>query len=180
MNIMSGSVRSVAFLRGINVGGHRVTKDELIAVFDELGFTEISTFLASGNVLFCHDGSASGEPIAEALKAALGYGVPTTLRSATEIAAIADDMPFSPADIGASTGKPQVMLLFAEPTEAARSEVMTLATSDDLLAFSKTELYWLPSLGVSGTDLDLKRIEKLVGPTTTRTTNTISRLLPKL
>ena len=44
--------RSVAFLRGINVGGHRVTKEQLVAPFAGLGCGDLDTFLASGNVLF--------------------------------------------------------------------------------------------------------------------------------
>ena len=43
----------IAFLRGINVGGHRVKMDRLRAIFIELGLQDVSTFIASGNVLFC-------------------------------------------------------------------------------------------------------------------------------
>ena len=42
----------IAFLRGINVGGHRVKMDRLRAIFAELGLKDVSTFIASGNVLF--------------------------------------------------------------------------------------------------------------------------------
>jgi uncharacterized protein (DUF1697 family) len=41
----------VAFLRGINVGGHIVTKQMLKTVFEELDFCEVSTFKQSGNVI---------------------------------------------------------------------------------------------------------------------------------
>jgi hypothetical protein len=50
-----------AFLRGMNVGGHRVSNVELGARFEELGFSEVSTFRASGNVIF----AAAAEPLAE-------------------------------------------------------------------------------------------------------------------
>jgi uncharacterized protein (DUF1697 family) len=43
----------VAFLRGINVGGHKTIKmDELKEAFEANGFKNVKTFLASGNVLF--------------------------------------------------------------------------------------------------------------------------------
>ncbi len=42
-----------AFLRGINVGGQRrVTMNRLCKVFESLGFMNVKTLLASGNVLF--------------------------------------------------------------------------------------------------------------------------------
>jgi uncharacterized protein (DUF1697 family) len=46
-------VRYVALLRGINVGGKTLVKmAELKACVEELGFDEVSTYIASGNVLF--------------------------------------------------------------------------------------------------------------------------------
>jgi uncharacterized protein (DUF1697 family) len=41
-----------AFLRGMNVGGHRLTNAELRSHFDAMGFSEVATFRASGNVVF--------------------------------------------------------------------------------------------------------------------------------
>jgi uncharacterized protein (DUF1697 family) len=46
-------VRYVALLRGINVGGRTLVKmADLKACFEDLGFDEVSTYIASGNVLF--------------------------------------------------------------------------------------------------------------------------------
>jgi len=42
----------VAFLRGINVGGHIVKKERLQGVFEALGFRDVMTFKQSGNVIF--------------------------------------------------------------------------------------------------------------------------------
>jgi len=44
--------RYIAFLRAINVGGHTVKMDTLRALFESLGFLNVETFIASGNVLF--------------------------------------------------------------------------------------------------------------------------------
>jgi uncharacterized protein (DUF1697 family) len=60
---MSGSGRSastaqpyLALIRGINVGGrNKVPMAELRASLQELGFTEVSTYIASGNVLLRSD-----------------------------------------------------------------------------------------------------------------------------
>jgi uncharacterized protein (DUF1697 family) len=42
----------VAFLRGMNVGGHRITNEELKRAFEALGMIDVATFRASGNVIF--------------------------------------------------------------------------------------------------------------------------------
>ena len=44
--------RYIAFLRAINVGGHTVKMAELKRLFEALGFTNVETFIASGNVIF--------------------------------------------------------------------------------------------------------------------------------
>jgi len=49
--------RFVAFLRGINVGGRSVVKEQLKESFTSLGFQNISTFKQSGNVIFESDKS---------------------------------------------------------------------------------------------------------------------------
>jgi uncharacterized protein (DUF1697 family) len=58
-------VRYVALLRGINVGGKTLVKmDALKACLEELGLDNVSTYIASGNVLF-----ESGEDDAAELEA---------------------------------------------------------------------------------------------------------------
>jgi uncharacterized protein (DUF1697 family) len=43
----------IALLRGINVGGNNIIKMEALrAVFEKLGFTNVKSFIQSGNVLF--------------------------------------------------------------------------------------------------------------------------------
>jgi uncharacterized protein (DUF1697 family) len=53
-------VRYVALLRGINVGGKTLIKmADLRACVEQLGFDDVSTYIASGNVLFATDGDAN-------------------------------------------------------------------------------------------------------------------------
>lgn len=53
MPTMAAGVRYIALLRGINVGGKNLVKmAELREAFEELGFADVSTYIASGNVLF--------------------------------------------------------------------------------------------------------------------------------
>lgn len=172
-----------AFLRGMNVGGHRISNEDLRARFEELGFGEVRTFRASGNVIFA---AAGEEPEAElsarietGLAAALGYEVPVFLRDASEIGTIAAHRPFAESLVEASKGKLQVVLLSARPAARARKEVLALADAEDGLAFGERELHWLPSGGILDSALDFKAIGRLLGPLTTRTKGTIEQLAAK-
>jgi uncharacterized protein (DUF1697 family) len=174
--------RYAAFLRGMNVGGHRVTNDELRGLFAAMGFAEVGTFRASGNVVF----AAVAGPLAEIqarieaeLERSLGYAVPTFLRAADEVRAIVAMRPFDPEAVAASQGKLQVGLLAAPPARQARAKVLALASDEDRLAFGERELYWLPSGGMLESELDLKAIDLLLGATTRRTMNTIEQLAGK-
>ena len=53
--------RLVVFLRGINVGGHIVTKATLQEAFASMSFQDVSTFRQSGNVIFEVDASDTEE-----------------------------------------------------------------------------------------------------------------------
>ncbi|MBA2337383.1 MAG: DUF1697 domain-containing protein [Acidimicrobiia bacterium] len=173
--------RLAAFLRGMNLGGRRVTNDDLCAAFAAVGLTDAAAFRASGNVVFSSDDGVGPlrRRIEDGLADALGYPVPTFLRTASEMRAIADHQPF-PADvIAASAGKLQVVLLAVAPGAKARREVLALATDDDRLAVDGTELYWLPAGGVSQSDLDQKAVDAAVGVGTQRTKGTLDLLAAK-
>jgi uncharacterized protein (DUF1697 family) len=174
--------RHVAFLRAINVAGRRLTNDDLRARFLEMGFADVATFRASGNVAF----DAGAQPperlrarIEAGLADALGYAVPTFIRDAAEVRAIAAATPFDPGRLRRSGGKLQVALLAASPPPPARAQALSLAGERDGLVFGARELYWLPSGRVLDSALDMKMIERLLGPMTMRTKNTIEQIASK-
>jgi uncharacterized protein (DUF1697 family) len=171
-----------AFLRGMNVGGHRLTNDELRGHLVSMGFAEVATFRASGNVVVAAeeqppDGLAMR--IEQGLATALGYAVPTFIRDMPQMQAIATLQPFGSDRIGVAGGKLQVMLLSSPPSPATRDAVLALASKDDRLAFGQRELYWLPRGGMLDSELDLKAIEKLLGVLTMRTKGTIEQIASK-
>jgi uncharacterized protein (DUF1697 family) len=171
----------VAFLRGMNLGGRRIKNEELRAEFEALGFAEVSCFRASGNVVFAAErgeGKLTGQ-IEAGLGEALGYEVPVFLRSAAELAALAAHEPFEAAAVESSKGKLQVALLPEKPAAKARKAALAEATDEDRLALEGRELYWLPSGGISDSDLNLKAIEVAVGPWTMRTIGTIEQIVAK-
>jgi uncharacterized protein (DUF1697 family) len=174
--------RHVAFLRGMNVGGHRIANAELCAAFGEIGIPDAATFRASGNVIFDDDGDRDeiASRIEQGLERILGYAVPVFLRDAAETRAIAAHEPFTADRVAASKGKLQVVLLVSEPSAATGAEVLAHATDKDGLALAGRELYWLPSGGTLDSELDLKTIAELLGGLTTmRTKGTIDLIAAK-
>lgn len=174
--------RYVAFLRGMNLGGRRIANEELRAEFEALGFADVATFRASGNVIFAADGEtekALTTRIESGLGEALGYAVPVFLRDCAEVVEIAAREPFAAKLIGASKGKLQVTLLPGKPTAAARRKVLALAGDEDRLAIEGRELFWLPSGGTIDSDLDLKAIDAILGKGTMRTMGTIEQIAAK-
>lgn len=95
-------MRYAAFLRGINVGGHRLIKMvELADIFRGLGLHDVRTVIASGNVVFTGDDDdpvALNRQLETGLAAALGYPVTVMLRTVTELSELVAREPFAAID----------------------------------------------------------------------------------
>jgi len=169
--------RYVALLRAINVGGHVVKRDVLRRPFEALGFAEVSTFIASGNVLFTSragPAAALETRIARALHDALGYEVATFLRTPREMAAAAAHVPF---DDPADTDLVSVGFLARTLTPAARRAVQTFAGPTDDFAVHAREVYWRRRVRISESKFSLSRFEKAIGtPATFRNVTTVRKL----
>jgi uncharacterized protein (DUF1697 family) len=175
--------RFAAFLRGMNLGRRRISNDDLRAHVEALGFEDVRTFRASGNVILSAPGRAAvadvAERLEEGLRAALAYDVPVFARSAEQVRAMAALDPFTAAQLAASAGKPQVVLLGEAPNAAARTAALALAPDGDRFVFDGAELHWLPSVGLADTTLDLKALAKALGPATVRTKGTVELIAAK-
>lgn len=165
----------------MNLGKRRITNDDLCACFEQIGCTDAWAFLASGNVAFDAPGSASAvaRRVEQGLAEQLGYDVPTFLRSAARVRALAEAQPFAGRAIE-PRGKLQVVFLQKKPTRGGAAGVAKLDCDDDWLELDGSELFWWPRGGVSQSELDFAALERLVGPTTVRTHRTVQRLAAKL
>lgn len=175
--------RYVAFLRGMNLGNRRIKSPELVEHFEAMGLEEVATFRASGNVVFVDPAGESESKlqkrVEEELDERLGYDVAVFLRSATEVAAIAARDPFPAKAIKASKGKPQVVLLGRKPAAKAKKAIDALCPEGDLMVVEGRELHWLPTVGLSETEVDTKALDKALGEGTTRTAGTIEQIASK-
>lgn len=87
----------VALLRGINVGGNtKVSMAVLKQVFEKLGFSDVSTYINSGNVIFSSDRNDTATIVAdieEAILAAFGFRVPVVVRSQQQLEEVLANVP---------------------------------------------------------------------------------------
>jgi uncharacterized protein (DUF1697 family) len=161
----------VAFLRGMNLGGRRLTNDTLRAAFEDMGFRGVTTFRASGNVIVQSEASDPAVRIEQGLEERLGYPVPTVVRTGARVRQLVafDGLPRR----GTDGGKLQVTLLRSPPTAEVRQAVLAHATDDDQLVLGEAELFWLPRGGVLDSTLDLGTLDTLLGLGTMRTMGTL-------
>ena len=172
-----------AFLKGINLGKRRLSNEELRGHFLTLGLDEPAVFRASGNVVFSDPRARSDEELAELIEKGLerlvGYTVASFIRTGSELLAIAAAEPFDRRTSSRLAGKLQVMLLGKRPSKKRQAQALELAGPQDALALGVRELYWLPAGGMSDSALELRTLERLLGPMTIRTMGTIEQIAGK-
>jgi uncharacterized protein (DUF1697 family) len=175
--------RYAAFLRAINVGGHTVKMSDLRASIQGLGFDNVETFIASGNVIFDSPETNGGKlesTIERALEADLGYPVETFVRSMGELAAIGSHDPFERADPASDDRSVYVAFLGRRPTTEAIQRLVELATDADTFAVVGREAYWLRRGGIGASRFSGGFLEKTLGmAATVRGLSTIRKLFAK-
>jgi uncharacterized protein (DUF1697 family) len=136
----------LAFLRGINLGNRRMEMAQLRTLFEELGFTNVATFIASGNVIFTSkttDTPKLEKQIEAKLEKSLGYEVDTFVRTRTEVAAIAACNPFTRADRENPAHTIHTGFLHAALTPVQRGGLLACRTETDEFCVAGREFYWL-------------------------------------
>jgi uncharacterized protein (DUF1697 family) len=128
----------VALLRAVNVGGTgKLPMSELKAMCEELGFTQVRTYIASGNVVFASRKSET------AIKAALekrlatyaGKSVGVMVRTAAEMAQVSAGNPFPKA------APNRTMAIFLDDAPAKDTLATVKGRQDEELKLGKREIY---------------------------------------
>jgi len=136
----------IAFLRGINLGRRRPEMTELRRLFEQLKFGDVSTFIASGNVIFSSkvaDSRKLEKRIEAHLEKSLGYEVDTFVRTRAEVAAVAAHRPFPKADLEHPDHTVYAGFL-KEPLGADQTKkFLACATPVDGFHLLDREYYWL-------------------------------------
>lgn len=159
----------IALLRAVNVGGTgKLPMTELKALCEATGFTNVRTYIASGNVVFDSDltEKAVSKKLAASLDAYAGKPVGVMVRTGQEMAAVLKGNPFKD---GAPNLTFAIFLDAAPPLDALDT---IRGQQDELLALGAREIY-VTYPGGSGAS-KLKIPAAATG--TARNMNTIAKL----
>lgn len=158
-----------------------MTNDELIDPFRRLGFNDVAAYQAAGNITFLADDpdAVQSERLEAALAAAYGFEGITFVRTLDDVRAITDAQPFTREQLATTAGRVQVAFLKHVPDDASIAEVLALTPTEDQVRFDDRQWFWLPTNGVSDSQMPVGAVEKILGPMTIRTFGTISRMLNK-
>jgi uncharacterized protein (DUF1697 family) len=128
----------VALLRAVNVGGTgKLPMTELKAMCEEIGFTSVRTYIASGNVIFASRKSETAVKVAleKRLQAYAGKAVGVLVRSAAEMAQVSADNPFP----NAAPNRTMAIFLDEAPPKDTLGTVR--GRKDEEIKLGKREIY---------------------------------------
>lgn len=153
--------RQVALLRGVNVGPTtKVAMAALREVFAELGFTDIKTYVNSGNVVFSGR-KASLPKVEKAIAAMCGWDVPVVLRTQDELADVLATNPLG--DVANNASRYLVLFADAKLDASKASDLDADELAPEAFAIHGREAYlWLPN-GVQRSPLAKAMNEKRFG-----------------
>lgn len=142
----------IALLRGVNVGGITIRSAELQSLFVGLGYDDVRTVVASGNVVF-HSGdavtmrAALKKRIEEALRDRFGYDAWILLVTRAELERVVEKFPFDDTD---ATRQPYAIFCVDEDTrDELVAAAASLDTSADPVKPGPGAVYWNPEKGMT-------------------------------
>lgn len=169
----------VALLRGINVGGNnKVDMKQLKQLFEKYGFSQVSTYINSGNILF-----SSSEKNREKLTSFIegiiqkkfGFPVKTLLRTKAEIKKVADTLPTS--WMNDAHQRTEILFLWENYDKKSSLKLLTINPEVDHLQYISGAIAW----NFERKQYKKSGIHKFIGSTlykhmTARNINTVRKL----
>lgn len=184
MNPDSKTVKYIAFLRGVNVGGHhKVPMAELKKALADIGCSNVITLLNSGNVIFDlpQDSEQNIEKrISAHLEQTFGFSIPVLIRTAKTIEQQFKEAPFEGIEVHKD------IRLYISFLKEEKQLGLTLPWSSDdnsfrILSEDDRSIISILDLSISGTPKAMEFLEKSYGKDiTTRNWKTIERIMAKL
>jgi len=175
----AGRPSFVALLRGINVGGNKkVPMAELRELAEKLGWQQVATYIASGNVLFAgkQAAAAAERALEQAIERHFGFAVPVVVRTAAQWRAFAAGSPFRDAE----QARPNALHLGsakAAPARGAAAALHEYAKAGERIAIDGGAIWIDFRNGVAGSKLTPAVLDRLVGsPVTLRNWKTVQAI----
>jgi uncharacterized protein (DUF1697 family) len=164
----------VALLRAVNLGSrNKIAMADLRALLTDLGYTDVRTHILSGNAVFASGGRSAAKhqrDIEAAIKEKLGLDIKAIVRSGTDLARIAEAVPFTSAD------KKALHVVFL--SGPATADLAKDAYAPDEFAFGDRVVYVKLAGGVQRSRLP--SWEKVLGGTATMRSVHVVRKLAEL
>lgn len=159
----------VALLRAVNVGGTgKLPMTELKAICEAAGFSQVKTYIASGNVVF--ESALSEVKVKAVLESRLAdYArkpVGVMVRTAAEMAAVLDANPFPDAPPNRT-----VAIFLDEPPPAGTLETV-IAPDGEEVGIGTREIYVHYGQGIADSKLKIPAAKR----GTARNVNTVAKL----
>ncbi|KRE93297.1 hypothetical protein ASG89_07305 [Paenibacillus sp. Soil766] len=171
--------RYVAMLRGINVSGQKIIKmDRLRQLFESMDFTNVSTYIQSGNVIFDAaevDIAILRDRIVHELKEQLTFDIPVIIRTPAELQEVVQDTPYPRVD---ENEQRYVTFLSQAPTEVALAKLDAAQSEVDEYHVKGLTVYLLIRKNYGDSKFSNNFIEKKLGVSaTTRNWETVNKLI---
>jgi uncharacterized protein (DUF1697 family) len=128
----------IALLRAVNVGGTgKLPMSELKAMCEELGFSDVRTYIASGNVVFTSRKSEAAVKAAleKRLETYAGKPVGVLVRTADEMAKVLADNPFP------KLAPNRTMAVFLDRAPPADTLATVRGQKDEKIKLGRREIY---------------------------------------
>ena len=174
-------MKHLALLRGINVSGHNMIKMEALkAALESIGFTNVVTYIQSGNVFVETEEESSfgvSFKIKQEIFKTFGHEVPVIVIGKNDLELCFKNNPFlKQKDV--DTKKLYVAFISKELSSSAINELKISQFKPDEAVIDGNRIFIKYDIGAGKTRLDQKYIEKKLNVTATiRNWNTVTKLL---
>ncbi len=174
----------VAFLRGINVGGHhKVPMKELKAEMESWGYADVVTLLNSGNIIFRSERKEIGElePLLQKqIENHFGFPIPTRIRTGDQIGSYLELNPFKNIEATKDT-RLYVSFLSHLPEDPVGLPWISEDGSFRIISNQNHDIFSVLDLSKRNTPKGMEKLEKFYGKDiTTRNWNTLVRIAGKI
>lgn len=173
---MTDSIK-IAFLRGINVGGHKkFSKTDQLEMAKQLGFLDAELYLHTGNWVFSSEAEADSisKKISAAIQKHYGWEVPVLVLKASEVQRI-----FATCTFSEEIKEKSYFTLLEETPKAENIKVLkTYSYPNEEYRIADSCIYFYPALGAGKAKMSNNFFEdKLKVTATSRNYRTMAKLI---
>ncbi len=172
-------ILKIALLRGINVGGHHIIKmADLKEMMSNLGFTEVNTYIQSGNILFnaAQSNVAISEQIKKGIETRFGYTIPVIVLDAEKLLEASNNNPYLNTEVDIT--RLHLSFLSDVPDTENSAQFISFDASPDAFSLYDQFVYLNLDTKYHKTKLSNALIEKKLGvEATTRNWKTVMKLV---